>query len=98
TDIMCADTTKWQGLQQLAALLKVPVQRIIAAGDFTNDLEMICGAGVGVAVRNALPAVKTAADYVTQNDNNHDAAAEVVEHFLLCKQAQTNIEMRRKNE
>ena len=27
--------------------------------------------------------IKKAADYVTENDNNHDAIAEVIEKFIL---------------
>ena len=82
-DIMPGGITKWQGLSRLAQLLQVPVQRMIAAGDYNNDLEMIQNAGVGVAVQNALPQVKAAADYVTPHDNNHDAVADIVEKFLL---------------
>lgn len=82
-DIMPGGITKWHGLSKLAEILKVPTGRIIAAGDYNNDLEMIQNAGVGVAVANALPGVKAAADYVTPHDNNHDAVADIVEHFLL---------------
>ena len=32
---------------------------------------------------NANPKAKAAADYVTVNDNNHDAIAEVIEKFIL---------------
>ena len=61
----------------------LPRERIIAAGDYNNDIEMIQNAGIGVAVANALPEVKAAADYVTQRDNDHDAVVEIVEKFLL---------------
>ena len=44
---------------------------------------MFLNAGIGVAVANALPLVKAAADYVTQRDNDHDAVVEIVEKFLL---------------
>ena len=37
----------------------------------------------GVAVKNATPEVKAAADYVTEHDNNHNAIAEVIERFIL---------------
>lgn len=83
TDIMALGINKWQGLKHLAAMLGVDRQRIIAAGNFTNDIEMIEQAGIGVAVSNALEQVKAAADYVTKNDNNHDAVADIVEQFLL---------------
>ena len=82
-DIMTLGISKWGGLQRLARLLEIPDERIIAAGDYNNDIEMIQGAGIGVAVGNALDEVKAAADYVTKRDNDHDAIAEIVEKFLL---------------
>lgn len=83
-DILPRGITKWRGLTKLARLLNIPAERILAAGDYDNDLEMIRNAGIGVAVANALPEVKAAADYVTPQDNNHDAAAHIVEHFGFC--------------
>ena len=44
---------------------------------------MIDAAGVGVAVANASQVAKNIADYVTANDNNHSAIAEVIEKFVL---------------
>ena len=82
TDIMAQNISKWNGLQRLMALLGIPADQVIAAGDYTNDLPMIQGAGIGVAVANALPEVKAAADYVTERDCDHDAAAEIIERFF----------------
>lgn len=82
-DIMALGISKWGGLQRLSERLGIPRERIIAAGDYTNDLEMIQNAGIGVAVANALPEVKAAADYVTERTCDQDAAAEIVERFLL---------------
>ena len=44
---------------------------------------MIRAAGVGIAVSNALEEVKQAADYITENDNEHDAIAEVIDKLIL---------------
>ena len=82
-DLMALGISKWGGLKRLSERLGVPRERIIAAGDYNNDIEMIQNAGIGVAVANALPEVKAAADYVTQRDNDHDAVVEIVEKFLL---------------
>lgn len=82
-DIMAPGISKWGGLERLARMLDIPNARVIAAGDYSNDLEMIRSAGTGVAVAGALPEVRAAADYVTCRDNDHDAAAEIVERFLL---------------
>ena len=42
---------------------------------------MIRAAGLGVAMANAVPAAKEAADYITQRDNNHDGIEEVIRKF-----------------
>lgn len=57
-------------------------QEIIAFGDSDNDLEMIRYAGIGVALGNAEPEVKAAADYVTA-DIDDDGLAKALEHFGL---------------
>lgn len=46
---------------------------------------MLNAAHIGVAVKNATPEVKAAADYVTEHDNNHNAIAEVIERFIPVK-------------
>lgn len=91
-DIMARGISKWDGLRRLAERLNIPRERIVAAGDYNNDIEMIRNAGIGVAVANALPEVKAAADYVTERDNDHDAAAEIVERFLLPPRRRTGAE------
>ena len=55
----------------------------MAVGDSMNDLGMIEYAGTGVAVANALPRLKAAADFILENTNNQDAVAEAVERFIL---------------
>jgi len=42
-----------------------------AFGDGANDLEMIMEADIGIAMGNALEHLKEAADYVTEDVNNH---------------------------
>ena len=44
---------------------------------------MIEAAGVGVAMLNASPVAKKAANYVTTVDNNHGGIAEVIEKFVI---------------
>ena len=57
---------KATGVKELAGLLGVSMDEIMACGDFSNDLEMIRVAGVGVAVNNANDELKEAADYVAK--------------------------------
>lgn len=57
-------------------------KNLMACGDGWNDLPMIQYAGMGVAMGNAVPPVKAAADYVTA-DNDHDGVGLAVEKFIL---------------
>ena len=43
---------------------------------------MIQFAGLGVAMANAQEAVRVVADYITEQDNDHDGIAEVIEKFF----------------
>ncbi|MFA9380352.1 MAG: Cof-type HAD-IIB family hydrolase [Acetanaerobacterium sp.] len=74
---------KGKTLSSLADRLGISADEIIAVGDSFNDLSMLRMAGMGVAMANAHPDIRRAADYITQSDNNHDGVAEVVERFIL---------------
>jgi len=54
---------------------------VVAFGDMPNDLELIRWAGLGVAVGNAHPVLKAAADEVTAS-NDDDGVALVIERIL----------------
>jgi Cof subfamily protein (haloacid dehalogenase superfamily) len=54
---------------------------VVAFGDMPNDLELIRWAGLGVAVANAHPLLRDAADEVTAS-NDDDGVAMVIERLL----------------
>lgn len=60
------DCNKATGLRELAGILGIKSEEIMACGDYLNDLEMLKEAGVGVAVANAHEEVKRHADYVAE--------------------------------
>lgn len=62
--------------------LHVPHSHTFAAGDAENDISMLQAAGTGVAMQNAEPAVKAAADIITVLDNDHDGLVEVMEKYF----------------
>lgn len=64
-DVMPEGVNKWRGTAYVAAREGIAYENIVAAGNYYNDLELIRGAGVGVAVRNAPEEVRAQADYVT---------------------------------
>ena len=75
--------TKGEALLFLADYLGVPVQQTIAIGDNLNDVHMVKVAGLGVAVKNAKPELKTLAAYITERDCGQGAVAEVIDKFVL---------------
>ena len=44
---------------------------------------MIENVGMGVAVKNGVDEIKKCSNYVTENDNNHNAVAEVIYKFIM---------------
>jgi Cof subfamily protein (haloacid dehalogenase superfamily) len=75
--------SKGNGVRMLCEMLDVKIEDAYAAGDERNDISMLEAAGVGIAMQNAVDEVKAVADYVTENDNNHDGIAEVIDKLIL---------------
>ncbi len=82
-EIVPKGINKGDAVHFLCQHLGVPVQNSIAAGDQENDLAMITAAGVGCAMANAVESLKAKADYITENDMDHDGVAEILEKFIL---------------
>lgn len=80
-EVAAPDVTKRRGVEWLAQHIGVAQQETIAFGDMPNDIEMLTWAGCGVAMENAHPEVKAAADAVTVA--NHQAGvAKVLERWF----------------
>jgi len=73
--------TKWSAIQRIAREWGIDDSAICAVGDAVNDIPMIRAAGLGVAMGNAQPVVKEAADRIapTHDDNG---LVEVVEWII----------------
>jgi Cof subfamily protein (haloacid dehalogenase superfamily) len=63
-EINAAGVTKGAALVRLGALLNVPISRTAAVGDGGNDISMLQQAGLSIAMGNASPEVKAAAQRV----------------------------------
>lgn len=81
-EVLHREGTKGHALKYLAAHYGIPMEETIAIGDAWNDKEMIEAAGLGVAMKNAIPELKEMADYVTLS-NNEDGVRHVIEKFVL---------------
>lgn len=73
-EILNKKASKGQSLSELADLLNIPQERIMAIGDSGNDIDMVEFAGLGVAMGNAVPEVKAVADVITESADNFGVA------------------------
>ena len=76
-----AGVTKWSAIEHLAGQRDIGEEAICAVGDDVNDIAMIRAAGLGVAMGNALPSVKEAADRIAPCQHE-DGLVHVVEWLL----------------
>lgn len=76
------DAHKGAALRQLADYLGVPMASTMAMGDGLNDLTMLREAGLGVAMANACPEAKAAANVETLSCDE-DGVARAIEIYCL---------------
>ena len=74
---------KWAGLAFVAQQLGIEATEIAAIGDDWNDEEILRRAGLGIAMGNAVPEVRAAADQVVRS-NAEGGAVEAIERILLA--------------
>lgn len=73
--------SKWNGLLYLANHLGIKRNEIVAIGDGIDDIDMIAGAGLGVAMGNAALEVKQSAKWVTRSNDENGVAYMLKEFF-----------------
>jgi len=76
-----ADVDKWYGITRLCRRWDVDPRRTVVIGDDVNDLPMITHAGLGVAVENAKPVVKAAAEKIVSR-NTECGVADLIDELL----------------
>jgi hydroxymethylpyrimidine pyrophosphatase-like HAD family hydrolase len=73
--------SKWSAIQHLAHDWNIGDDEICAVGDDVNDIPMIKGAGLGVAMGNAVAELKAVADRVAPCHDS-DGLVEVIRWLL----------------
>lgn len=81
-EIVSKEVNKAVGMHELAKILGIKVEEIMAIGDNANDHEMLEQAGIGVAVGNAQPATKQYADYICKKPYT-EGVIEAIEKFII---------------
>jgi hydroxymethylpyrimidine pyrophosphatase-like HAD family hydrolase len=79
--ILPANVTKATGLVEVLDELGIPAVRTIGVGDAENDHAFLRQCGIAVAVANALPSLKAAADLVTVGEDG-EGVVEVIDRLL----------------
>ena len=80
TDITANGADKGKGIQAIARHEGFDPSHTIAFGDGGNDTSMILQAGIGVAMGNAIDALKQQADYITTSVDE-DGILNALRHF-----------------
>ncbi|OPY38688.1 MAG: Phosphoglycolate phosphatase [Methanoregula sp. PtaU1.Bin051] len=78
--IQLTGINKGTALKALGEMLAIDPSDIMAIGDSVNDVPMLAGAGIGIAVANAHPDVKKIATYITRKEYG-DGFVEAVEKY-----------------
>ncbi|WP_416150419.1 HAD family hydrolase [Salipaludibacillus sp. HK11] len=73
---------KWSAIKAVLRAYGIPKEEVVTIGDGPNDIEMLRNAGTGVAMGNAAPMIKSAADFIT-NHHHEDGVAEFIERNLI---------------
>lgn len=81
-EVLNKDASKGQSLRELASLLDIPKERVMAIGDSGNDIDMVEYAGLGVAMGNAIPEVKDVANVVTDTVDEFGVATAINRYFF----------------
>ena len=84
-DLSPMGVSKASGLEHVATELGIDARHVLAIGDGRNDIEMLQWAGRGVAMGQAVPEVKAAANAVTATVYDDGAAQEINRWFESVK-------------
>lgn len=83
-EVVPLSVNKGDSLSILMDSLKITREEVIAIGEGVCDIPMIQLAGLGIAMGNAIDAVKQCADYTTLS-NEEDGVASAVEKAILAE-------------
>lgn len=81
-DLVQKNGAKGFGIRAVCDKLGIPIKNTMAFGDGHNDLEMMKTVGIGIAMGDALPSIKSAATYIT-GTIEQDGIANALKHYGL---------------
>lgn len=81
-EINAPEANKGTGLAAVAKMMGIAQEETVAVGDNTLDEEMIIWAGLGAAVGDAQERIKSLADVIVPNCDDHGVAW-LIDHYIL---------------
>ncbi|WP_088101966.1 Cof-type HAD-IIB family hydrolase [Halalkalibacter urbisdiaboli] len=81
-EINAKGVNKAKALNKVCQRLGFTMENVMALGDSLNDIAMIQGAGLGIAMGNAQESVKEAANWITAT-NIEDGVAQAIQKWVL---------------
>ncbi len=81
-EVVAKGVNKARALRHVLEEYEIPAHAVMAVGDSGNDVELLREAGVGVAVANAMPEAKEAADHIVASCAEN-GVAEAIGRFVL---------------
>ncbi len=84
-EVRRSGSSKGKAMQRLLKYLRIKENRTAVLGDWYNDLSMFETKAMKVALKNAIPELKKAADYVLKKSNNEEGVTEFLEALLKAK-------------
>lgn len=85
-EIRKSESSKGRSLKRLLKYLKIKPYNVAVMGDWYNDISLFDTKGLKVAVANAIPELRTMADFVTKKTNREEGVVEFFEKVLKAKQ------------
>lgn len=82
-EILPPNCGKGEAITWLAEHIGIPVSTTMGFGDSMNDESMIRMCGYGVCMKNGLQAMKDAADFVTEYDNDNSGVGKFISSKVL---------------
>ncbi len=85
-EIIHHETSKWNAILNLIEGSGIKPEEVMAIGDQGNDISMITGAGLGVAMGNASDELKAVANVIT-GSIDEDGVVQAIEKYVLNQHA-----------
>ncbi|MEQ9764125.1 Cof-type HAD-IIB family hydrolase [Streptococcus jiangjianxini] len=82
-DLISDGQSKIKGIEKIGDIFDFDLDEVMAFGDSENDMEMLTGVGIGVAMGNGQDKLKSIANYTTDSNNRDGISKALAHHGLI---------------